>query len=57
MLEIIVFAVVLVAAQIIGGFVIMNLMMSEKFLKYYTKKMIKLMKDFNEEFDDIMKEL
>ena len=54
MLEVIVFAVVLVAAQIVGGFVIMNLMMSEKFMKYYTKKMMKLMKDLEEDLDDLV---
>lgn len=56
MLEVIVFAVVLVAAQIIGGFAIMSLMMNEKFIKHYTKKMFKVMVDLNEELDEMMKE-
>ena len=57
MLEIIVFAVALVAAQIIGGFAMLALMMNEKFIKYYTKKMIKLMKNLEKDLEDIEEEL
>lgn len=37
MLEVIVFAVTLVAAQIVGGFITMKLVMNKRFLKKYTK--------------------
>lgn len=53
MLEIIVFAVVFVAAQVLAGFVIMNIVMSEKFIKYYTKMMFKVMSDLEKEFENL----
>lgn len=53
MLDMIVFAVIFVAVQMIGGFIMMNLIMSEPFMKMYFKKMIKLMKTFDDDFDEL----
>lgn len=49
MLEVIVFAVVLVAAQMLGGFAMMHIMFSRGFMKYYTKKMTKMVEEIQEE--------
>ena len=49
MLEIVLFAMALVVSQIIGGLIIMDLMMSEKFVKRYTKKMMKIMKEVEDD--------
>lgn len=48
MLEMIVFAVVLAVSQAIMGLLIMNFVMSEKFMKHYAKKMFKLMKSLED---------
>lgn len=56
MLEVIVFAVVLVFAQIVGEFIMMGLIMSEPFMKYYTKKIIKTMKDMEKTMFDLKEE-
>lgn len=52
MLEVIVFAVVLVLAQMIGGFAMMHIMMTKGFMKRYTKKMAKMMEEIQEEMLD-----
>ena len=53
MLEVVVFAVVLVLAQLVSGFIIMGLFLNEKFIKYYMKKMAKLMKGLEEDLEEI----
>jgi hypothetical protein len=54
MLEMAVFAVVFVIAQIISGLLIMKLMTSERFMKYYTKKSIKLVKDVTDYYEELL---
>lgn len=52
MMEVIVFAVVLVVSQVLAGFAVMHIMMSKGFMKYYTKKMMKMMEEIQEEMLD-----
>lgn len=51
MLEIIVFALVLVAAQTTAGFVMLGIMFSDKFVKYYAKKAMKMTQTLQEEME------
>ncbi len=51
MLEIIVFALVLVAAQTTAGFVMLGIMFSDKFVKYYAKKAMKMTQTLTEEME------
>lgn len=51
MLEVIVFAVVLVVAQAITGFVVMHIMFSKGFMKYYMKKVMDIMEYSQEEME------
>lgn len=51
MLEIIVFAVVLVAAQVLAGFAVMHIMFSKGFMKYYMKKVMEIMEYSQEEME------
>lgn len=52
MLELIVFALVLVAAQTVGGFVMLSIMFSDKFAKYYAKKMVRMTNVIQEEMEE-----
>lgn len=56
MLEIIVFAVTLVVAQLVGGFIMYEIMMARimnaDYLKKMYKKMFKVMEELNEEMED-----
>lgn len=49
MLEMIVFAVTLVAAQILGYFIMMKVVFSKGFLKKYSKKYMELVEELTEE--------
>ena len=54
MLEMIVFAVVLAVSQAVMGLLIMNFVMSEKFMKHYAKKMFNIMKSLeNMDLDEL----
>jgi hypothetical protein len=57
MLELIVFALVLVVAQMVGGILLMTILLSEKFIKYYTKKFVKTMKGLEDFYEELAKEL
>lgn len=52
MLEVIVFAVVLVVAQMLAGFAMMHIMFSKGFMKYYSKKMMEIMEGVQEEMEE-----
>jgi hypothetical protein len=52
MLELIVFALVLVAAQTVGGFVMLSIIFSDKFAKYYAKKMVRMTNVIQEEMEE-----
>ena len=54
MLDMILFAVIFVAVQMIGGFIMMNLIMSGPFMKMYMKKMFKLMKSLEDDIEDLI---
>ena len=49
MLEAIVFAITLVISQLVAGFIIMELFMSEKFISYWMKIYIKLIESISNE--------
>ena len=51
MLELIVFALVLVTAQVVAGFVMLGIMFSDKFVKYYAKKAMKMAQTLTEEME------
>ena len=51
MLTIIVFALVLVAAQVVAGLVIMRLCMTKRFVRKYYAKMMELSKEFIDEME------
>jgi hypothetical protein len=52
MLEMIIFAVTFVVAQMLGGFIAMELMMSKGFMKRYYKKVMKMAIDITQELED-----
>lgn len=52
MLEVIVFALVLVAAQMLAGFLMLRIMFSDKFVSYYAKKTMKMTQKIQEEFEE-----
>jgi hypothetical protein len=56
MLEMVVFALVLVIAQIAGGFIMLNILMSEKFMGYYMKKTMKIMGSTESYYEDLFKD-
>lgn len=51
MMEVIVFAITLVVAQILGGFIMMKLFMNPKFIKKFMKDYFKLIEELSEEMD------
>ena len=53
MLEVIVFAIVLVISQMVAGLIFMELFMSEKFIKHWVRRYIKLI---NKVQDELMKD-
>lgn len=57
MLEVVVFAVVLVVSQVLAGFAIMHIMFSKGFIKYYSKKMMTVMEDIQEEMEKMAEKL
>jgi len=57
MLEVIVFALVLVGAQMVGGLILMSVLMSEKFLKHYSKKVLKTMKNMEQFYEELAEEM
>lgn len=57
MLNIMVFALVLVGAQILGGIVVMFILMSKPFMKWYVKKVKHMTKDLQEFYVDLFEEL
>lgn len=57
MMEVIVFALTLVAAQIVGGFIAMRLIMNKKFVKKfatdYAKLTVEIAQELEEEFGNL----
>ena len=52
MLEMAVFAVTLVAAQLVAGLIMLKLFTSEKFIKKYIKLSAKVAQEINEEMEE-----
>lgn len=57
MMEMVVFAITLVTAQLIAGIAMMAVFMSKPFIKYYYKKIIRLVKDIEEMVEEMEEEL
>lgn len=57
MLEMVVFALVLVGAQIVGGFIMMSIMMSKPFMKYFMKYYMKLVKELTNYYEELLDEM
>lgn len=53
MLEVVVFGVAVVVAQIVAGFAMLKLFTSKAFLKRYTKKYFKLIAELEEEIEEM----
>lgn len=53
LLELIIFAVVLVALQLVAGLIIFKLMTSKKFLIAYSKKFIEICNEIAEEISEL----
>jgi uncharacterized membrane protein YciS (DUF1049 family) len=52
MLEMIIFAVTFVVAQVLAGFVMMELILSKGYMKRYFKKIMKMSIDIAQELED-----
>lgn len=51
MLEMVMFAVIFTGVQLLGGFLVMKYVMSEKFLKKYSKKVAKISMEMVDEME------
>lgn len=57
MLEMMVFAVTLVVANMLAFVVLMAMMFNERFIKWYMKKVFKLMKDSEKMLEELEEEM
>lgn len=54
MLEMIMFSVIFMVVQIIGGFIVFNLLLSKPFMTRFTKKYVSLVKDLMAEMEELL---
>ena len=54
MLEMIMFSVIFMVVQIIGGFIVFNLLLSKPFMTRFTKKYVSLVKDLMTEMEELL---
>lgn len=54
MLDMIMFSVIFMTVQIIGGFIVFNLLLYKPFMKRFTKKYVRLVKDLMNEMEDLL---